>query len=398
MILDKPIADLTEDDLQALVAGGETYREKKVREYKATWPGGSDDDKREFLADVSSFANTAGGDILYGIEAKDGVPTKLVGVELSSVDAEIQFAHQLFESCMSPRIPRIDIEPILLPSLPGRHVIIIRIPYSWASPHMVRVKKNTRFHARNSNGKYDMDVGEIRSAFLRSESLAERMRNFRLDRLAKIAAGETPVGLPTGPKFVLHLLPFSAFDLGIGSVIGRLTDQQIWDIQPVYSLRSTSRYNFDGLVTIGVRKQGPDAYVQLFQHGGFEVVETTLFSEWNGRLHIPSTIFEEKLIERLPHYLSYEHLLQVDPPFILLVSLLGVKGYTLSVPSTYSSATPHEPIDRDTLLIPDILIDAFEIDAATVLRPVFNAVWNAAGWPHCFNYDAEGKRKKPPAF
>jgi predicted HTH transcriptional regulator len=35
--------------------------------------GGSDRDRKEFLADVSAFANPSGGDIVIGIEEDEGV-------------------------------------------------------------------------------------------------------------------------------------------------------------------------------------------------------------------------------------------------------------------------------------------------------------------------------------
>lgn len=45
-------------------------------------------------------------------------------------------------------------------------------------------------------------------------------------------------------------------------------------------------------------------------------------------------------------------------------------------------------MDRDALLIPEILVESCDVDSATVLRPAFDAIWNAAGWPRCVNYDA----------
>jgi hypothetical protein len=41
--------------------------EGRQLDYKEQLPISSDDDKREFLGDVTSFANTAGGDLIYGV-------------------------------------------------------------------------------------------------------------------------------------------------------------------------------------------------------------------------------------------------------------------------------------------------------------------------------------------
>jgi predicted HTH transcriptional regulator len=42
--------------------------EGRTIEYKQALPGGNDVAKKEFLADVSSFANASGGDLLYGVD------------------------------------------------------------------------------------------------------------------------------------------------------------------------------------------------------------------------------------------------------------------------------------------------------------------------------------------
>ena len=55
----KPLDQITADDLQALIDA--QAPEKRTLDYKATLPGNADADKKEFLADVSSFANAAGG-------------------------------------------------------------------------------------------------------------------------------------------------------------------------------------------------------------------------------------------------------------------------------------------------------------------------------------------------
>jgi hypothetical protein len=57
-----PIDSITEDHLQSLI--DDQVAELRIIEYKRELPGRSDGEKREFLADVCSFANTAGGDLI----------------------------------------------------------------------------------------------------------------------------------------------------------------------------------------------------------------------------------------------------------------------------------------------------------------------------------------------
>ncbi len=70
-----PFDEIDESHLQALIENG--YGERQTVEYKRELASGSDADKREFLADGSSFANAGGGDLIFGIEAEDGVPVRL---------------------------------------------------------------------------------------------------------------------------------------------------------------------------------------------------------------------------------------------------------------------------------------------------------------------------------
>lgn len=63
-MLDKPVDQITEADLQFLV--DEAIPEQKNLEYKSELPGSQTSDKIKFLGEVSSLANTIGGTIILG--------------------------------------------------------------------------------------------------------------------------------------------------------------------------------------------------------------------------------------------------------------------------------------------------------------------------------------------
>ena len=88
-MIPKNIDQITEKDLQDLIDN--SVVERKTLEYKQSLPGNSDSEKKEFLNDISSFANTSGGDLIYGIiEDRDtGIPKTLEGLEIQNVDQEI---------------------------------------------------------------------------------------------------------------------------------------------------------------------------------------------------------------------------------------------------------------------------------------------------------------------
>src|SRR5947209_1986856 len=69
----KPLDQLDEADLLDLVENA--VAEGTTLDYKAALPGNGDEEKREFLRDATSFANTVGGHVLYGVTEEGGVPT-----------------------------------------------------------------------------------------------------------------------------------------------------------------------------------------------------------------------------------------------------------------------------------------------------------------------------------
>jgi hypothetical protein len=112
-----------------------------------------------------------------------------------------------------------------------------------------------------------------------------------------------------------------------------------------------------------------------------------------GKHIIPIITCEQEMVNALQRFVSIQKKLGIEPPLLIMLTLLGVSGYTipanpLRFPLHYLK--PH-PVDRNTLLIPEIVIDNFDFDAPQVMRPIFDAIWNAAGWPRSMGYDDKGK-------
>jgi len=383
----KPLNSIDELNLKALV--NDQVREGRTIEYKEALPGNSDSEKKEFLADVSSFANASGGDLVFGIKESTGVPTDVCGCAIADVDAEVRRLDSILQTGVDPRIPGVSIRGVALEN--GQTAIVIRIPKSWASPHMIIFKAWARFYSRNSAGKYMLDVPELRAEFLLSETTNERIRRFRIDRLSAVLADEGPVNLQDGAKLVLHIIPFSAFnasavlDLSVLSVRYYANDRCL---RPPYDSSGwTARHNFDGFATYPSSRE---SYLQVFRNGIIEAVDAEILQPFDSRLEIPGKLFEDRIIEGLGRYLLIEKCLDVDPPFLISVTLLGVKEYLIGLDNRYRFAG--YPINRDTLVIPELLLDNYDADVAIFMRPIFDTVWNAAGWPRSMNYDDNGVR------
>jgi hypothetical protein len=392
-MIGKSVDTITVEDIKSLVAN--QVAENRTLEYKEQLPGNSDEEKKEFLADISSFANASGGDIIYGIsELRDangkttGVPEAVKGLQ-SNADAEIRRLESMLQDGLEPRIPGIKTVPI--EGFPNGPVIIIRVPKSWNFPHMVVFKNLSRFFARNSAGKYQLDVTEIRSSFVASESLAERIRQFRADRIAKILADETPVSLKRNPKIVLHALPLDSFNTGTLIDVAWLQNQGNISLSPISSYGCSYRYNFDGLCRYWLpdrERQLAHSYVQVFRNGFVEAVDAYLLGrkDPSDPNIIPSIGYEKELIKAVGSYFEVCKVTGLNPPILVALSLLDVKDYMMSESDSWSRSM-NAPIDRDHLLIPEILVESYDTPASEILRPAFDAVWQACGFPRSLNYD-----------
>jgi Putative DNA-binding domain len=348
------------------------------------------DSKKEFLADVSSFANAAGGHLVIGMKEQAGLPVELCGLSNINADAEITRLENLIRDGIKQRIYGVACQ--VVPLRNSSVAVVIRVPRSWAAPHVVDFQGHWRFYSRTSNGKYPLDIGEVRAAFAFSQTTAERLRNFRAERLGRIVAGETPVLLEGRARTVLHIIPMGAFDPAVSFHVAGLANQQgSRYLAPINPSGWNLRHNFDGFLTYTGTNEPKTArsYAQIFRHGSIEAVEAYLLREDDGARTIPIDPFEDTLLEALPRYLALQKHLGVEPPLFIMLSLLGVVGYRVD---TGARRLPALSIDRDALVIPEVMIESFECNPADVMKPLFDVIWNAGGFPGCMNYDETGNR------
>lgn len=382
-LTEKRLESLSEDDLQALVTAG--VPEGRRIEYKRQLPGNSDDEKRELLADVSSFANASGGDLLYGVEEAGGLPTAIIGVSGVDPDAEILRLESIIRTGVDPRIPGVHLRAVPLAS--GSFVLVVRIPQSWALPHVVGFKNLSRFYSRTSAGKYQLDVSELRALFVGSSEAAERIRRFRDERLARIVAGEGAFEMSGQALVVLHLVPLRIFGPATRFDLRQLDNQTV-SLPPLYAGGWNHRYNLDGFATWSPVNSRAGSYVQVFRHGAIEAVEASMLEPRQDRSVIQSAHLAKELVNNLPRYLAVQRELGVDLPVVILLELVGVKGYRLATgPDWFFDSAP---IDRDLITCPEMIVEDWDTEASTMLRPGLDAIWNAGGYAECTLYDEKG--------
>lgn len=382
-MLSRTIEDIAIADLEQLITS--QVPEGRLLEYKREVGSTAESKEVPLLATISSFANAGGGDLLVGVEAIDGLATILCGVEVENLDREILRLEQLVRNGIEPRIPKVEFRAIRLSE--NRYVWLIRVSPSWTAPH--RVKRNSKFYARNSAGRYELDVNELRLAFSMTETMAGRIREFRIDRLAKINAGLTPVPLAGEGSMVVHVVPVQSFvtraSIDIGTYWGTTA------LPPMGAMGWDHRVNLDGLVTFDrYRERSSRAYTQMFRSG---IVEAALvLSVDGGEKSLHSVRFEQYTLELMYKYLSFAEAFEIGPPYLVFLSLVGARGCILWLRREIHLTSGTGPLREDVLTLPEVVIEERNVSLDVALKSAFDVVWNAFGFVQSLNYDEAGNR------
>jgi hypothetical protein len=312
-------------------------------------------------------------------------------VAFDDIDAEKLRLEQLLANNIEPRLPRIDLEAVGCAE--GRHVLVIRSHKSWIGPHRVTV--NDKFYGRNSAGKYPLDVSELRSAFVLGESVAERMRNFRRDRLIKISAGETPMPLHPGATMIIHAVPFSGFSATPNiDIINAVANGHVMPLPPGRFGRSNNyAVNLDGFATFnGSPGESVHAYAQIFRSGAIEGVDVLSTDEATGTPYILGQVFENTIVSAVKNYLHFLQSIEIELPVVLFVSFCGVRGCHLRIPAAFGGGFyPGQSLREDVIALPDVLIDHAPVNVPGALKLTFNTIWNAFGHMKSDKYNDAGE-------
>lgn len=382
-MISKRLEDVTEDDLAALIEN--QVREGRTIDYKRELPAGNDAAKKEFLADVSSFANTSGGDLIFGIAEAEALPTEIVGLQSGDLDKERQRLESIMASGLEPRI-RYEVRDINCAD--DKRVLVLRVDRSWSGPHRVVFQQSDRFWGRNTSGKYPLDVNELRAAFTLSSTVLDRIRGFRTDRIIAISNNQTPVQMNPGPKVVMHCVPVESFAAQPHyDLIPFLRDYA--RLSAIGSAGYRRRLNLDGLlVHDGVSENFGDTYTQLYRSGAIEAVTADCVTEKDGRKLIDSGRYERNLPNYLQTCFRVFHELGASTPIFVALTVTNARGFAMSDRMSYME-TSH-PIAHDTLALSETVVQDFSDDPLEILKPMFDIVWNACGLERSRNFDNEG--------
>jgi len=392
-LLGKTLSAITNEDIIRLIT--DKVPESRQLEYKKELPKNGDSPKKEFLADVSSLANTEGGVIVFGIEEEKDDEGKNTGMPLQIADlGEINLDETklrldaILREGLDPKLSGAHWE---LREVEGKRVVLLGVPRSLFAPHMVWFQKSGKFYARNSSGKFQMDAREIRGAFMGSESWEKDADAFRRQRIMDIQSGKI---LPTleraGCHYFLHVLP-----LGQRPPQLNLRDhQEILTIMPPGASGCNHRPNLDGFLVTSGRDDQIFTYIQYFRSGGMETSTYTplIKRDENAPVDIFASTAEATAIQYTKKYLDIASKIGMEPPFVAFVSLLGIKGGTITDKGDRISIWDKYRFEHDDLLLPAVVIEDPTQDIEKLFQSAFDMMWQAAGMEGSRYYQEDGTR------
>lgn len=398
MWFERRLDSITLADLEALVQ--DRVREHRSLDYKGERPvpaQANNDKKSDFAVDVSALANGIGGLLAYGIEEErednkpTGMPQRITGLRDYVLDAEENRLRSFLETALDPRLPTGLLEFHAVPGGEEGPVLLVRVNRSFAGPHMVRADGRSRngFYVRDGARNRNLDARGVREAMLASGDWSRRFRAFRDRRVAAVLEHNGPVSLEGGGRIILHVAP-AALDDHESSVdpreCKRLAEKQrLLPFRMRESQYCSHHFNIDGLLitTPGINI----GYLQMFRSGALETVDAMIIDVQS--TEVQTGVIEQLLIEKLPSYFQYLQGLNIPPPYVVGLTICGVRGRQHQEQRERDRAAQQIPkFDRDIIMVPEIVVDSeqLRLDITTVLEPVIHAMWQAGGHPGCPRY------------
>ena len=377
---------ITAEYLQSICT--DSYPETSTLEFKLTLPAPVD--KHELMKDICALANADGGDLVYGVAEADGAASKVIPLDGTAIDGTKRRILQTIDN-IEPRIHGVQVHPV---EVDGGVVIVARVPASFDGPHSYRVGEARRFVMRNGTLTTDMSSDQIRTAFDRTASLAERARQFIYSRMRAAAERKTWKPIIDGPVCVAMIVPIAGF-AGRSSVdIGALNNGYSQYMHTDWGGVSRTM-NIDGLAVYpnALRNGQAPAFTQVYRNGPVEAVR------YGGRLVddkpvIPAGTIVQFYRDALTKGLKGMQLMSFSGPAIVQFALMTVGEHQL--PADLFSAHGIEDSARRDLILPDTWIDELseiktdeQIDA--LLLPAMDVLWQAFDFERCFEFSLAGR-------
>ena len=170
----KDMSEITYADIEALLVN--EVDESEILDYKEAMIS-----DRDLIKHVCAFANTRGGDIVFGVKesGQGGHPTDITGLDMEEVNKE-----RLEHIVLYNVVPRLDVKTKFMPIPDSKKgVLLVRVPDSHLKPHQSNMSK--KFYRRFQYESAEMDEMEVadcyRSRFSNYDQLDHYVRGILPD-------------------------------------------------------------------------------------------------------------------------------------------------------------------------------------------------------------------------
>lgn len=368
-MIEKNLLDITYKDIQDLIEN--SISESKTLDYKLQFPQNlNDSEKKELLADISSFTNTLGWDLIFGIKEKEWVAKEIIWCDIENLDNWKLKLESIIRTGIEPRI-NYEIKEIKLDDL--KYIIILRIKESFIKPHWISYQNNHKFYLRSSTWKYESELSELKDLFLSTDQISNKINAFKLKRLNTIEINDSYMQFNDGLKIIIHIVPINS-----QQIINLFDDKGLnSSFPPIYASGRNHRVNIDGFLTYS---PNGNSYTQIYKNWSIEVVRSQ-----NNSDKIYYTWYEEEIINYIKQCLENLTKIWMSYPFYLSLCFLDISWYSLKR-SNFHSLEHWYSYDKNLLDTWNVIINNID-NIEKKIKPLFDVIWNAFWYIHSRNYD-----------
>jgi len=379
-ILGKRADLLIDEDILRLIEN--QVQESKTLDYKKEIHLGKDQEKKEFLFDITAMYNTEGGCIIFGIEElKDaklqntGKPAGIVDLNIENLDKLVLLIEDLIRTSTEPGISSIIVKPI---SVQNKTILVLGIPKTYGLPSMITFNQTNKFYKRRNSGKYPVDVYELNQMFMQNQVLLEKIISFRKNRIENVISQKFLPNIETSSSVFLHVVPANYFDNNIID-FSHVAKNLISKLKPMATGGWDKMYNIEGFATFSksIDSKTISSYSQIFRSGIFESYSSEFFwTSDDGTSIIDPSSLSQEIIPTAKNALEVLNDLQIQPPFYISFSLHNVLGKSIHNHRSYIK----NKFRNDEIILPFLLIENYQSDIESILKSNFDIFYQSLGY------------------
>lgn len=233
---------------------------------------------------------------------------------------------------------------------------------------------------------------------LDGKTIKQRLEEFRRERIDAVIVGKEPIQTPIVPKVLLHVIPEESLVYPQEYNVATMMQSQYSNLYPLGSSGYDDRILYDGLLTYRSYQGESDSrhYNMLYKNGINETVDAITLDSTHrdGQKFIPITHLEESVINAVRQRFDLLQSLGIQGKVYVALTLLEVDGFTIYLDPSRRFSDLRD-IERNYLVINEVVTDNLQTDVDLLLRPVFNSIWHACNLQGSLNYDpATGRWSK----